>query len=336
MRRAAVRIDPLYVTQAAIAACEAHVGGTQVVPFGLLVGTACVCPRTKIEYLLLDEVLPARIELTPDEPDTQLAAELRDLATVAESRDKLVLGWYLGGMDEVLRLDAELERLHRDLFPEPWQVALVRSRGTEPEQGAFLRLDPMAGRFYPVPFFELSPDSAQNGVTEGLRTGVAWATYRTQQPVLPLSATSPAPAQPVETSIRRWLGSFRSRPATANSPSSSIRPPAGRHAFAPRPRSEAPPDVPFEPHGASVNASPVQMPAPALTPTPPQSASLTEERAKVVEMPDPPAEVAFPALPEEAGGASRHLPTIERRRLVLFGITALMLLEALWLLSILR
>lgn len=55
-----------------------------------------------------------------------------------------------------------------------------------------------------------------------------------------------------------------------------------------------------------------------------------------VEVTDPAPEVAFPVLPGEASAARLRLPKIERRRLMLFGITALMLLEALWLLRILR
>jgi hypothetical protein len=218
MRGAAAGIPPWHITQAALLEFESLVAaGDSPVQFGLLAGALCVCPSTKVDYLLIDHILPAQRELTAEEPLVQLGTELESLISRVERNRKMVLGWYLSGMDSDLQLDPEVELLHRRLFPHAWQVVLVRSQESG-ERGAFSRFETMTERFYTIPFFELLPH-VRGAHTPGLRTAVRWANYRAAQSVVPLDAPLAAPiARSTRTvspgrdsGVRSWLGTIRRR-----------------------------------------------------------------------------------------------------------------------------
>ena len=51
--------------------------GLAPLPFGLLAGGLYSCSQSKLVYVLVETVLPSGIDLTPDDPQEQLAAELR-------------------------------------------------------------------------------------------------------------------------------------------------------------------------------------------------------------------------------------------------------------------
>jgi hypothetical protein len=180
---------PLHAAQSAIVDLEARLATDPAqVSFGLLVGAWCITPDTHEEYLLVDEVIPGRGELSSSDPVAELAAQLRALAAASTSRKRLVLGWYLGGMDDDLQLDADTQRLHTSLFPEPWQVLLLRNAPSSVQRGGFFRYARMSDRFYSVPFFELLPEGQRSPGDP--RTAVRWSNYRAGTTVQPL-ANSP-------------------------------------------------------------------------------------------------------------------------------------------------
>jgi len=177
---------PLYLTQAAILEFEAHLRESSLpLPFGLLAGDVCICPDTKLEYLLVDTVARARIELGEDDPYAQLAEELQSLVEEQTRQRKVAVGWYLGGLADDLTLDAEVTRVHGHLFPERWQVALVRGAESGVERGAFLRYETIWSRWYAIPFMEFLSERAGHKKGE-LRTGIRWTNYRADQPARPL------------------------------------------------------------------------------------------------------------------------------------------------------
>jgi hypothetical protein len=196
---------PLYLTQSAILECEAHLSETSSpLPFGLLAGVVCICPETKVEYLLIDTVCRARVVLAEDDPYAQLAGELRLLASDQAKQRKLAIGWYLGGMADDLTLDRDVESLHRELFPERWQVALVRGRDAGVERGAFLRYEDLWDRWYSIPFLEFLTEAAGHRKGEQ-RTAIRWANYRTETPARPLEEFEVV-AQRASGGTRSWLG----------------------------------------------------------------------------------------------------------------------------------
>ena len=176
---------PLYLTQPAILECEAHLRETSSpLPFGLLAGEICVCRETELEYLLVDTVCPARTELSEDDPYAQLAEELKSLAAEQAAQSKLAIGWYLGGLADDLTLDNDVTVVHRALFPERWQVALLRGNA-DVDRGAFLRFEDLWSRWYSIPFFESLPEHA--GHEKGERgTAIRWANYSASAPTRPL------------------------------------------------------------------------------------------------------------------------------------------------------
>src|SRR3982751_4424606 len=71
---------PLYLSQSAILELGAHLrGGSSSLPFGLLAGDLCLCPQTRVEYVLIDSVTRARIELTGQGPSPQPPRQVRPL-----------------------------------------------------------------------------------------------------------------------------------------------------------------------------------------------------------------------------------------------------------------
>jgi len=176
---------PLYLTQAAILEFEAHLRESSLpLPFGLLAGDVCICPQTKIEYLLVDTVSRARVELDGDDPYAQLAEELQSLASEQSRNRKVAIGWYLGGLADDLTLDDDVTRLHEQLFPERWQLALVRGSASGTERGAFLRYESIWSRWYSIPFFESLPERAGQKKGER-RTAIRWENYRADEPARP-------------------------------------------------------------------------------------------------------------------------------------------------------
>jgi hypothetical protein len=215
---------PLHLAQAAILKFEEHIrADPSPLPFGLLVGHLCVCPKTKLEYLLVDGVAHARMELTAADPTAQLAAELRALMADSERHDKLVLGWYIGGMGAELQLDLEAVSLHRVLFPEPWQVVLLHDNTSGVERASLLRFEPITEQSYTIPFFELLPEQKARDQRLGLCTALRWANYRTTDPVVPLrdpaagqtAAGRSTAATPARLTPNGWLARFHRTNAVA-------------------------------------------------------------------------------------------------------------------------
>jgi hypothetical protein len=238
---------PLYLTQAAILEFEAHLQESSLpLPFGLLAGDVCVCPQTKLEYLLVDTVARARVELGGDDPYAQLAEELQSLASAHSGKGKAPIGWYLGGLADDLTLDDDVTRLHEQLFPERWQLALVRGAASGAERGAFLRYEAIWRRWYSIPFFECLTERAAHKKGER-RTAIRWENYHADEPARPLDE-SEASVQKVDAAPRpSWAARLFGAPVKPVAPSSAVTAPA-THATpleiaAPRRRAPAPPPV---------------------------------------------------------------------------------------------
>ena len=205
--RGATGATPLYLAQAAILEFEAHLRvSSSALPFGLLAGEVCLCPQTQLEYLLIDTVARARIMLTEDDPYAQLAAELKSLAAEQVKHRKLAIGWYLGGMSEDLTLDSDVTKLHRELFPERWQVALVRGESSGTQRGAFLRFETLWDRWYSIPFFEFISERGGRNNRER-RTALRWANYRADEPARPLEEFEGSERRANEASRSWWRSS---------------------------------------------------------------------------------------------------------------------------------
>src|SRR5512132_3643615 len=85
MLRTSQSVPPLYVAQSVLLEVDARLREADVpVPFGLLVGDWCVCPRTAREYLLVAEIMPGHIEPFGEAMTAALVHELRTLARIAE------------------------------------------------------------------------------------------------------------------------------------------------------------------------------------------------------------------------------------------------------------
>jgi len=201
----AIGATPLYLTQSAIVELEAHLReSSSPLPYGLLAGDVCLCPQTQVEYLLIDTVTRARVELTENDPYAQLSDELRSLISEQAKHQKLAIGWYLGGLADDLTLDSEATDVHRELFPERWQIALLQGELSGAERGALVRFERTGNYWYSIPFFE---ESNGAGRTKGERhTALRWANYRADEPTLPLDEIE-GTGRTANVASRPWVGS---------------------------------------------------------------------------------------------------------------------------------
>jgi hypothetical protein len=185
-------IPPLQLTRDAILAVETHLAqGISSLPFGVLAGALCRDPATKLEYLLVDEVIPARTWLTAADPIAQLSTELESLLSGLALRRRLAIGWYIGGIGDELRLDPDTTALHRQLFPEPWQVVLLREDTADAPRCAIIRHESMTAQSYVIPFFEQMPEPASPRQAAEPPTVVRWVDYRAAEPAARVTLPEP-------------------------------------------------------------------------------------------------------------------------------------------------
>jgi hypothetical protein len=178
-------LPDLRVTQPALLELQRQINEARMtLPYGLLAGQRCLAPGTGVEYLLVDDITPARRELTESDLRSQLKSELRSLSSSAGRRGKLAFGWYVSGLGEELQLDGEDLSLHREMFPDPWQVVLLHDNSSGLERGAFVRYSSMTNRSYALPFFEVLADAVPD--VDEARTALQWTNYRSLEPVTPL------------------------------------------------------------------------------------------------------------------------------------------------------
>jgi hypothetical protein len=189
--------EPLVVPREVLLQVERHLrdpGATR--GCGILHGAMCACPRTRIRYLLIEGAVRAVTAITEHEPPMATVERLRALVREVERRGKRVVGWYRGGAAIVPRLSPRDVAVHRELFPDAWRVALLRDMAAPGQAGAFVRVEPVDGRAYLVPFQEVLPRAGWRDREAG-RTAVVWRNYRPEREVEPLTevtAAVPAPA----------------------------------------------------------------------------------------------------------------------------------------------
>jgi len=181
--RTAANLPTLCITQPALLEFESTIRQSRTrMPYGILAGQFCVCPETGEEYLLIDDVRPARAELTEGNFADTLRIELRSLADQAAKRGKLLIGWYVSGIGGDLRLEQEDLDLHRGMFPEAWQIALLHDNSDGTERAGIMRFESMTQRLYPTPFFEMLSETADAKPGEGdVVTVLGWVNHRADQ-----------------------------------------------------------------------------------------------------------------------------------------------------------
>jgi len=181
-----------------------------------------VCPDTGVEYLLIDDVFAAQAELTASDLPQQLATELRSLSSLALRRSKMPVGWYVSGVGDDLQLGGEDLAVHREVFPEPWQVVLVHDDSRGVQKAAFLRFEPATDRSYAMPFFEELSEAPRGAGKAEQRSDVAWTNYRSDRETIrpdespaALGLTVEGPSSRQVSRIKTWFEFFRRSPRSS-------------------------------------------------------------------------------------------------------------------------
>ena len=269
----ASRTPSVHITQRAIRAIgKAIRHSSTALPFGVLTGQLYVCPDTGVEYLLIDDVFAAQAELTASDLPQQLATELRSLSSLALRRGKMPVGWYVSGVGDDLQLGGEDLAVHREVFPEPWQVVLVHDDSRGVQKAAFLRFEPTTDRSYAIPFFEELTEAPRGAGKAEQRSAVSWTNYRSDQETIrpdespaALGLTVEGPPSRQVSRIRTWFEFFRRSPRSVEP-----EPSAGERGFAP---TLAEPVVPPQEHSVSPTQPEVKSAEATTTPAIDQAAT---------------------------------------------------------------
>ncbi len=152
------RALPLVVMQEALLQVEMH-ASSEV--YGSTCGVLCGAhyrdPGSGAGYILVEGIERATRVYRDADPEASLAVDISRAIDAAERAGRTVVGWYRFDVALFPRLPVADAGMHRALFPEPWQVALLRDGADGEGSGVFMRVEPTEGRAFPIPFFELIP-----------------------------------------------------------------------------------------------------------------------------------------------------------------------------------
>jgi proteasome lid subunit RPN8/RPN11 len=220
---------PIFISQRALAGVHEHLASQPNAGIlGFLVGDLFECPESLLRYLVIDAVVRMPQPLVADETP----AAVRDGGALArrqlERSGGELLGWYHSHPPLELSLSPADLIAHAQLFPEPWQVALIVGNDQAGFAGGFFRRGPRES--WPVaclPFYELlAPSEMLNaGPT---RSQVPWRNYRTEAQLA--SVATPEEPAPIPLkgegggggAARGRIGSRASPPSPASAASPVI------------------------------------------------------------------------------------------------------------------
>lgn len=187
------RAAPLVVLQDALLQVESHAAlAVGAAACGVLCGGLYRDPRTRVEYLLVEHAERSTSADVDGNPYASLAVELSRTVARVESDGIGVVGWYRFDVPFDQRIPTANAGIHRALFPETWQVALLRNGAPGEGNGAFVRVEPNEGRPYKIPFLELVPRKHSRGRRPKV-SSVRWRNYSAESvvAVLPREAFLP-------------------------------------------------------------------------------------------------------------------------------------------------
>jgi hypothetical protein len=285
---------PVFLKQSALHAISEHM--TALPPpgqgiLGFLLGDRCVCPVTKVSYLVVDVAVRLNQTIYGDRTRDVVTRLWDRIQAQLEAQKAQLIGWYHTHAPLPLELSAHDIETHELYFAEPWQIAMLVGTNAGAPAGALFRAgseDTWVST--PLPFYELPPEHSVGGGGAGgkKRSFVTWKNYRAYKPV-PLQAPGTATAPPPRAAAVKPRVEPRRTPA-ARKPESPTEP---------RAAAVKPPAEPREP-AASRKPEPAA-PAPAPETAPEESQELEEsqklEESEELRFLSAAEDVALPPLP---------------------------------------
>jgi hypothetical protein len=182
----------IFVTQPTLyrldAAARVASNATDDMSAGLLLGSTCQCPQTKVKYLVIDSVAASGAKPR----DTRsMASALEELLTARRRRRENVLGWYCIRRRGDENLDPDEEALHRSYFDQPWQSTLLLAAQSPGDvRGVFFQHGALSAPAFRAPFYEVLDSKAHDSGAKP--TCIAWPTYLTGDTVVVVPSVQPA------------------------------------------------------------------------------------------------------------------------------------------------
>jgi proteasome lid subunit RPN8/RPN11 len=143
--------------------------------FGFLLGDLYRCPKSSLQYAVIDSGMPSDEPFSEDAPGRCLETAWSAARERASRHSGVLVGWYhshhLLGLDE-----SEGDRdASQSYFAEPWQCAVLIVPDRRGSTGSVYRPGaPGDEKNRPAPFYELLDESAGRGRA---RTVLAWVNY---------------------------------------------------------------------------------------------------------------------------------------------------------------
>ncbi len=164
------------ITQTVLRGLMEHVrrNGKQA-QFGFLLGDLYRCPKSSLQYAVIDSGIPSDEPFSEDAPGRCLETAWSAARERASRHSGVLVGWYhshhLLGLDES---EADREANQR-YFAEPWQCGLlVVPDRRDPTGGVYRPGAPGDEKNRPGPFYEILDESAGRGRA---RTVLEWTNY---------------------------------------------------------------------------------------------------------------------------------------------------------------
>jgi len=172
---------PIFFTQRALDAVHAPLAGLPegASSLGFLVGGIYQTPDTRAPFIVVESTIHLPWSIGGD----HLTAALRQGRVIAQEEVRRsgaqLLGWYHSHVAPHARLSVSDVAAHVACFDQPWNVALVVSRGTQLTGGIFRIASRTAWSNEYLPFYEL-PDASAQRLDGRPASHLTWANYRTQ------------------------------------------------------------------------------------------------------------------------------------------------------------
>ncbi|TFG62143.1 MAG: hypothetical protein E4H28_08045, partial [Gemmatimonadales bacterium] len=170
----------LFIHRSVIADINRHLDGADGDPhFGFMLGHACRCPKSGVNYSVVDTAIAAPEVFAEEASGSYLIRAWAEARSAFADHTGLLVGWYHSHQLLGLILSESDEDANGRYFDQPWQASIIVVPGSKGPLGGVFRLYPdaeMAERRRPSPFYELHDESTSQADAATL-SAVKWRNY---------------------------------------------------------------------------------------------------------------------------------------------------------------
>jgi len=168
--------------------------------FGFMLGHACRCPKSGVNYSVVDTAIAAQEVLAEEASGAYLIRAWAEARPAFADHTGVLLGWYHSHRLLGLMLSESDEETNERYFAQPWQASIVVVPDPRRPLGGVFRLNPGAGvaeRRRPSRFYELH-ESLVDKSAPTVESAMSWTNYRIDSGEPPPMPQAPPPGADFE------------------------------------------------------------------------------------------------------------------------------------------